>query len=69
MIYKIFFTCLVLFNVCVTQSIYSPDLLYGDSLVLRWNLNDEEDLGGYKIYCTGPEEDYDSIEDLGNVTE
>ena len=69
MIYKIFFTLLVLFTLCVTQSIYSPELLYGDSLVLRWNTNDEEDLGGYNIYCTGPEAGYDSIANLGNVTE
>ena len=69
MIYKILFTFLVLFTVCVTQSIYSPELLYGDSLVLRWNINDEEDLGGYNIYCTGPEADFDSIDALGNVTE
>lgn len=69
MIYRIFFALLVLFTLSVTQSIYSPELLYGDSLVLRWNTNDEEDLDGYNIYCTGPEEDYDSIDNLGNVTE
>jgi hypothetical protein len=69
MIYKIFFTLFVLFALCVTQSIYSPELLYGDSLVLRWNTNDENDLGGYNIYCTGPEADYDANTNLGNVTE
>ncbi len=69
MIYRIFFALLILFTLSVTQSIYSPELLYGDSLVLRWNTNDEEDLDGYNIYCTGPEEDYDSIDNLGNVTE
>jgi hypothetical protein len=37
--------------------------------VLRWNLNDEDDLGGYNIYFTGPEEEYDSIVNLGDVTE
>ncbi len=69
MIYKFFFALLIFFTLSVTQSIYSPELLYGDSLVLRWNTNDEEDLDGYNIYCTGPEEDYDSIDNLGNVTE
>jgi hypothetical protein len=69
MFYRYFFALIVLFTLWVTQSIYSPELLYGDSLVLRWNINDEEDLGGYNIYCTGPEADYDSNKNLGSVTE
>jgi hypothetical protein len=69
MIYRIFYTSLILFTVCGTQSIYSPEFLYGDSLVLRWNINGEDDLAGYNIYCGTAQTDYDLIVNLGNVTE
>ena len=69
MTYKIFCTSLVLFIVCVTQSIYSPELIYGASLVLQWQSNEEDDLAGYTIYCASSQPDHDLIVDLGNVTE
>jgi len=59
MTYKIFYTSLVLFIVCVTQSIYSPELIYGASLVLQWQSNEEDDLAGYTIYCASSQPDHD----------
>ncbi len=69
MIFKIFCTPLVLFIVCITQSIYSPEPIYAASLVLQWQSNEEDDLGGYTIYCASSQPDHDLIVDLGNVTE
>ena len=70
MIIKIFYISLILLTICATQSIYFPELIYGNSLILRWNSNDEDDLAGYKVYYgTESKQEYAWVEDLGNVTQ
>ena len=67
--YKFLYASLILFTICTTHSLYLPELLYGDSLILRWDVNDEADLAGYNIYCDTSQTNYPSAVNLGNVTE
>lgn len=67
--YKFLYASFILFTICATQSIFFPAFLYGDSLILRWNDNDEADLAGYNIYCDTSQAAYPSVVNLGDVTE
>ena len=68
-ILRIFYVSCILSTICATQSIYFPELLYGDSLVLRWNSNDEDDLAGYKVHYGTDSTHYEWVKDLKKVTE
>jgi hypothetical protein len=48
---------------------YSPELVYGDPLVVRWEINTEKDLAGYNAYFGSSFTGYDLVVNLGNVTE
>ena len=46
-----------------------PARLAATALTLAWDLNTEADLAGYKVYYGTRSRDYDSIIDVGNVTQ
>ena len=67
--YEFFSVSCILFTIFVTQSLVFPEILYGDSLMLRWNRNDEMDLAGYKVHYGTEPTAYEWVTDVGDTTE
>jgi hypothetical protein len=62
---KKFIYGLIISSILLVSSIAFADT----SVKLAWNPNSESDLGGYKLYQGNKSGEYDTVTDVGDVTE